>query len=115
MASPLGPKSCFIALYFRGSGEATEEIAPTLRARHPGLLVARAKSRFCQSDGAVNMGAGLNRIGFVDAGQRFLLFGGGRVDCGGSVDVPFRPEAEQYVPDISSHFGFALDEEWRRQ
>ena len=68
------------ALASRWPSEASEEVAPTLRARHPRLLIRSAKSRFGQTNRATcpRLGAG---IGLIDLRQSllFLELGGSRL------------------------------------
>src|SRR3954468_12638836 len=85
-------------------------MAPTLRARHPRFLVARAQPRFRQSDRPVHVRRlRRGRVCFVHARQRFLFLGRDGISSGGSVLVLLRSEAEQRVPETFLHcFSFIL-------
>src|SRR3954469_14046923 len=85
-------------------------MAPTLRARHPRFLVARAQPRFRQYDRPVHVARRRRRHVFsVHARQRFLFLGRDGISSGGRVLVLLRSEAEQCVPETFFHwFSFIL-------
>jgi hypothetical protein len=78
-------------------GEAAQKVAPPLRARHPGLLVCRAKSLLRETNCATSSRLGLVRINLVDFGQRLLFLE--RRWSG----VRGLPRTEQFFPESFFH------------